>query len=113
MLRSAARILLTVSVVAGAVENVRIDTAVAAIPAVRDTATRAVADSPTTDSSASKGAKDTTLAKRRSMVKDTVAAKAPVGLPPRVLSFQEQLVFALVFMSFIGVMLASLTNINP
>ena len=111
MLRRAARVLLTVSVLAGAADIVTPDTLSRALP-VRDTAIRVPSDS-LPDSLAAKGVKDTSLAKRRGMVKDTVAAKAPVSLPPRILTFQEQMLFALVFMSFIGVMLASLNNINP
>ncbi|MEN9353538.1 MAG: hypothetical protein RL318_863 [Fibrobacterota bacterium] len=119
MLRRTALALLTISVLAWAVEETRTDTA-------RGIAGPAASRSIPADSlkgpglgrsggalAPDSGRADTTAMRsvgRQAMVKDSVAKKS---IPPRILSFEDQLLFAMVFMSFIALMLTSMTNVNP
>lgn len=131
MLRRAALVLLTVSVLGTAAEPLRsapmalaeaaaMDSArpVAPVSSVPDSTRRTAKDSTaardTSLASLARGVSDTskdTSKVRKSAVKDTVAAKKT--LSPRLLGFDDQLLFALVFMSYIALMLTSMTNLNP
>ena len=87
----------------------------ASLPSVPDSSRPVAGDSASRDTSrVAKAVPDTskdTAKVRKPAAKDTVAAKKT--LPPRLLSFDDQLLFALVFMSYIALMLTSLTNLNP
>lgn len=133
MLHRAALVLLTISVVGTTAEPLRSAPAALAEAAAMDTAERLPARSPSSlpavpDSSrpvakdsaardASRTAKavaDTSkdsLEVRKPAAKDTAAVKKT--LSPRLLSFDDQLLFALVFMSYVALMLTSMTNLNP
>lgn len=133
MLRRAALVLLTVSVLGTAAEPLRsAPMALAEASAMDSTRARPVApvasvpDSTRRTAKDSMAARDTSLASlarsvsdtskdttkvRKSAIKDTVAVKKT--LSPRLLGFDDQLLFALVFMSYIALMLTSMTNLNP
>jgi len=112
MLRRAALALLTISVMAWAAPVASADTAAprrSAVAAI-DSAARSDTSSSAFTRAVSDSLRDSAKAGRKAAVKDTTVKRT---IPARLLSFDDQLLFALVFMSYIAVMLTSMTNVNP
>jgi len=112
MLRRAALALLTISVWAWAVPVASVDSlAPARLPlAALDSAARPDTSLSAAAKAMSDSLRDSSKAGRKAAVKDTTVKKT---IPARLLSFDDQMLFALVFMSYIGLMLTCLTNVNP
>ena len=131
MPRLAALCLLTISVLATAAGPLPADpsAATASVPApvasVRDTGSVPIGSLPKDTAGAGRDSlkpgwrdslhlpvdslHDTTKSRMKKAVKDTTAKH----IPPRILTFDQQLLFALVFMCYLAAMTSSLTNFNP
>ena len=113
MLRRTALVLATISVLAGAVEKTGADSVLANLP-VASSLARDSAAAPAARTDSLRAGQDSTIAqpksKRQGAVQDSTVKKS---IPPRILSFEDQLLFAMVFMSYIALMLTSMTNVNP
>lgn len=112
MFRRAALALLTISVWAWAAPVASADSLipVRAVVAAIDSSARRDTSSGSFSKVVSDSMRDPGKAGRKEAVKDSTAKKT---IPARLLSFDDQLLFALVFMSYVGLMLTSMTNVNP